>query len=201
MFGATPHEAFVLTLAIALVLISGASLWAQTAAPQERGGAIRGTVQSGGSLLPGVTVTAANTLTGEKAITSTDVNGGYALRVLANGRYVVRAQMAAFAALTHEVVVNESNRAAQADFELILSSRAVEIEQKEQKQAAASTASHGFQSLSLTQGEGSSNGAEGGANASSDANGFDASVAGMNASAATESVSYHRATVPQPSRT
>ena len=183
-------RAFVLTLAIALVLISGASLWAQTAAPQEQGGAIRGTVKSGGSLLPGVTVTAANTLTGEKAITSTDVNGGYALRVLANGRYVVRAQMAAFAALTHEVVVNESNRAAQADFELILSSRAVEIEQKEQKQAAASTASHGFQSLSLTQGEGSSNGAEGGANASSDANGFDASVAGMNASAATESVSY-----------
>jgi trimeric autotransporter adhesin len=182
---------FIFAVGLVLALISAASLSAQTAAPPEQGGTIRGAVKSGGSVLPGVTITAANSLTGEKATTSTDVNGGYALRVPANGRYVVRAQMAAFAPLTHEVVLNESNRAVQSDFEIVLLSRAQEMEQKEQKQAAApSTAAHGFQSLSLSQGEGSSNNPEGGANAGSDANGFDASVAGMNSSAATESVSY-----------
>jgi hypothetical protein len=175
---------------VALILSSVASLSAQTAAAPEKGGTIRGAVKSGGSVVPGVTVTAANTLTGEKAITSTDVNGGYALRVPVNGRYVVRAQMAAFAPLTHEVVINETNRAVQADFEIVLLSRAQEIDQKEQNQAAASTATRGFQSLSLNQGDGSSNGAEGSANAGSDSSGFDASMAGMNAAAATESVSY-----------
>ncbi len=172
---------FALVLSLPLDLLSG-----QIATPADHGGTIRGTVKSGGTILPGVAITAANTLTGQKAITSTDVNGGYVLHVPANGRYVVRAQMAAFAVLTHEVVINDSARSAQADFELILLSRAQEIEQKEQKQAAASATTHGFQSLSLTQGEAGENVATTG----SDTAGGDASMAGMNASAATESVSF-----------
>ena len=173
------------------------ALSAQTTAPDEaagtiQGGTIRGVVKSGGTIVPGVAVTASNTLTGQKAVTSSDVNGGYVLNVPANGRYVVRAQMAAFAPLTREVLINDSNHSVQADFELILQSRAQEIEQKEQKQAAASNATRGFQSLSLTQGEGagSAGGAGNSASASSDAIAADASMAGMGASTATESVSF-----------
>src|SRR3984957_8500953 len=173
--------ALAIALALSLPAFSG-----QTAAPADQGGTIRGAVKSGGTVVPGVAITAANTLSGQKAITSTDANGSYVLHVPANGRYVVRAQMAAFAVLTHEVLINDSARSVQADFELILLSRVQETEQKEQKQATASRTARGFQSLSLTQGEG----AENGANAASDAGGADASTAGINASAATESVSF-----------
>lgn len=178
------------TFLLVLFLVPVSALAWQTSAPAGQGGTIQGFVKSGGVVIPGVTVTASNTLTGQKAVTSTDVNGGYVLRVPANGRYVVRAQMAAFAPLTREVLINEDTRAVQADFELILLSRAQEIEQKEQKQAAA-TATRGFQSLALTQGEdaGALSGAENGANRGSDTSGLDNAVPGMSASSATESVS------------
>ncbi|HUK88478.1 MAG TPA: carboxypeptidase-like regulatory domain-containing protein, partial [Terriglobales bacterium] len=61
------------------------------------GGDIQGVVRSGNMPLPGVAISAANTLTGQKAVTSTDLDGSYALHVPADGRYVVRAQLAAFA--------------------------------------------------------------------------------------------------------
>jgi trimeric autotransporter adhesin len=183
---------FRLLLALLLALISAGALHAQTPAPAEQGGTIHGTVKSGGSIVPGVTITATNTLTGQKAVTSTDINGGYILRVPANGRYVVRAQMPAFASLTREALINDGTRMVESDFELILASRAQEIEQKEERQqrqaAAAGTGTRGFQSLSLTQGEGAAS-VSASENAGDTAN-LDSSVAGMNASSATESVSY-----------
>ena len=57
------------------------------AAPQENvqpGGDISGVVKSGNLALPGVTVTAAHTLTGKKTVTSTDVDGSYFLHVVSN---------------------------------------------------------------------------------------------------------------------
>ncbi len=58
-----------------------------TAAPQ--GGTIKGTVKASGVPLPGVAVTATNTLTGKKYATTTDIDGAFMMAVPRNGRYVV----------------------------------------------------------------------------------------------------------------
>src|ERR1700690_3526642 len=100
-----PLWADALLLAVALL---GAPAWvrAQSSAPPASaaavsGGSIHGLVKSGNMPIPGATITAMNTLTGQKAVSWTGVDGTYAVQVPANGRYVVRTQMAAFAPLTH----------------------------------------------------------------------------------------------------
>jgi hypothetical protein len=87
-------------------------------------GEITGFVKSGSLPLPGVTVSAANSLTGKKYMTSTDPDGSFRIAVGGRGRYVVRAEFSAFAPVTQEVVINEQNRAAKADLTMILFSRA-----------------------------------------------------------------------------
>ena len=67
---------------------------------------VHGTIKSGATPLPGVTITATNTLTGKRFTTATDVNGNYSLAIAGRGRYVVRADFAAFAAVTKEVVIS-----------------------------------------------------------------------------------------------
>lgn len=81
----------------------GAAATAQAAAS---GGVIRGTVKAGTVPLPGVAVTATNTLTGKKYSTSTDVAGAFAMWIPRNGRYVMRTELAAFAPETKEVLLN-----------------------------------------------------------------------------------------------
>ena len=182
---------------LCLVLLAGASL-AQTTPPATtapapvQGGVIRGVVKAGNMLLPGVTVTAENTLTGQKVTTSTDVDGSYVLQVPANGRYVVRTQFAAFAPLTHEVLINAENRTAQADMEMILLSRAQQAAAQEQKAeaqalgaAAAGAGGRGFQSLSLSQSAGAEEGAGNGVEQIAPAG---MPVPGMADNGATESV-------------
>ncbi len=87
------------------------------------GGMVRGIVKSGSTPLPGVTVTATNTLTGKRYITVTDVHGIYAMRIPKNGRYVVRVELAAFGAQTKEALLNASNRQQALDFTMMLASR------------------------------------------------------------------------------
>lgn len=124
------------------------------------GGDIRGLVKSGTTPLPGVTVTAANTLTGQKGVTATDLNGTYSLHVPASGRYVVRAQMAAFAPATQEAVIHAANPAARVDFELVLLSRVRQQPEAGSDQQAL-LGGRGFQNLPLTQGENGGNGDRG----------------------------------------
>ncbi len=178
-------------IAAAFVLLVALGGFASAQTPPAAGGDISGFVKSGNMPLPGVTVSAANTLTGQKAVTSTGDDGGYALHLAANGRYVVRAEMAAFAAATHEVLINAQNRSARVDLDLVLLSRAQQqqtAEEQQQRQAAAAT-NRGFQSLAVMQ---SALGAE------SESTGFNGSeqslpaglqVPGMSAESATESVS------------
>jgi hypothetical protein len=167
---------------------------AQSPASSAKGGIIHGLVKSGNMPLPGVTITATNTLTGQKATTWTDVTGHYVLEVPANGRYVVRAQMDAFAPLTNEVLINDSNRNAQSDLEMVLLSRAPKAAASDELQAqiasalgggeGGAAAARGFQSLALAQTEG----------ASAQGAGLDQvvpegmPVPGMSSEAATESV-------------
>ena len=119
------------------------------------GGRLHGVVKSGNVPLPGVTVTAQNTLTGKRYSTTTDIAGAWTLTIPQNGRYVVRTQFAAFAQGAQEALLNATNRDQALNFDLTLASRAV---QQEQQQAAQSNqvaqairqlAGNGAQSLNL----------------------------------------------------
>jgi hypothetical protein len=70
------------------------------------GGKLHGTVKSGNIPLPGVTVTAQNTLTGKRYSTTTDITGAWLLTIPQNGRYVIRTQFAAFAVGSQEALLN-----------------------------------------------------------------------------------------------
>jgi hypothetical protein len=117
------------------------------------GGTITGTVKAGAVPLPGVGVTATNTLTGKKYATTTDVNGSFAMAIPRNGRYVVRAELAAFATETKEVLINAAGEnggepAQVAEFGLQLASRAQQAEQ--QATATSAGVARGLQELSVT---------------------------------------------------
>ena len=86
-------------------------------------GTIRGTVQTGAIPLPGVAITATNTLTGKKYATTTDTTGAYAMTIPKTGRYVVRAELAAFAPVSNEVRITAEATDQPAEFKLELASR------------------------------------------------------------------------------
>ena len=98
------------------------------AAGTQGGGTIRGVVKAGTTPLPGVSVTATNTLTGKKYATTTDENGAYAMTIPRTGRYVVRADLAAFAPVTSEVRLTAEATDQVAAFGLQLASRVAQAE-------------------------------------------------------------------------
>jgi trimeric autotransporter adhesin len=134
---------------LGLVAVLVPTLRAQESPPaaQPSSYQITGTVHSGKTPLPGVTLTASNTLTGKKYTAATISDGTFTFVGLPRGRYVVRAEFMGFAALTQEVVLNPENASGKADFELILASR--QQEETEQRSAAATNAGRGFQSLTM----------------------------------------------------
>jgi hypothetical protein len=125
------------------------------------GGTIRGSIKAGAIPLPGVAVTATNTLTGKKYATTTDITGTFAMAIPRNGRYVVRTELAAFASETKEALINAASENGGkpeqiVDFTMQLASR---VQQQEERQQTAQTAtsgslagavSRGIQSLSLS---------------------------------------------------
>lgn len=140
-------------------------------APGAPYGEITGTVKSGTTPLPGVTITAANSLTGKKFVTSSDVDGSFKLTVTGRGRYVVRAEFSAFAPVTQELVINDENRKGKADLTMILLSRAEKEAQQEQQKLAQQGAGNGrgMQQLQLNGGgdQGGASAGGGGADVSS----------------------------------
>jgi len=125
-----------------------------------QGGTISGTVKAGPIPLPGVAVTATNTLTGKKYATTTDVSGAFSMTIARNGRYVVKTELAGFAPATLEVLLNAAGenggKAAQvAEFSMQLASRVAAAEQAEQAASATGTATRlarGLQSLTVQDG-------------------------------------------------
>lgn len=99
------------------------------------GGVITGAVKAGQTPLPGVTVTAKNTLTGKQYVTATDTRGAFTLHIEEDGRYVVRADFAAFAGSTKEVLLHGGSAAQTGDFALVLASRQQQIDQAETNRA------------------------------------------------------------------
>src|SRR5258707_11476957 len=154
-------------MAVSLMMVG--TIWAQatpteqttpvqatsTPAVEASGGTITGTVKAGAVPLPGVGVTATNTLTGKKYATTTDVNGSFTMAIPRNGRYVVKAELAAFATETKEVLINAAGEnggkpAQVAEFGLQLASR---VQEQETRQTAATTSAgiaRGVQALSVT---------------------------------------------------
>jgi len=133
------------------------------ASAEIQGGTIRGTVIAGpadsksqGVPLPGVAITATNSLTGKKYTTSTDIDGSYALAIPRNGRYVIRAELAAFAATTQEVLLNATTHAGTAAFHMELASRVAARDAAAGAEAStglnAQTLSRGLQSLGIASG-------------------------------------------------
>jgi len=142
---------------------------AQGSAIATQGGTIAGRVvagavgKGGGVPLPGVAITAMNSLTGRKYATTTDIDGEYAMAIPRNGRYVVRAQLTGFADVTQEVVLNgvQAEAANQGitivpkatDFGLQLASRVAAAEAQQATGAGgAMGAQGGLQGLSLNAG-------------------------------------------------
>ncbi len=120
-----------------------------------QGGTISGTVKSGTIPLPGVAVTATNTLTGKKYATTTDITGAFSMAIPKNGRYVVRAELAAFASVTQEVLVNAESlnggKPAQvADFGMQLASR--QAAEESQPATVSGAIARGLQSLNVQRG-------------------------------------------------
>ncbi len=149
---------------------------------------MRGTIKAGVTPLPGVTVTASNTLTGKKVSTATSPDGSFALTLPSRGRYVIKAEQAAFAPSTKEVVITPETPQATVDADLMLASRAQMLAAQQQQgaaqQVAAALANRGMQSLSVTE---SDNGGIPSADTSGQTGGLPLNGAG--ADAPTESVS------------
>ena len=147
---------------------------AQVATAATAGGTLHGVIKSGNVPLPGVAVTATNTLTGKKIATTTDITGAWSMSIPQNGRYVIRAEFAAFAASTHEALLNANAHDQTVNFELTLASRVAQQDAREAQgqagqiaQALQQIGANGAQSLSLLNSLGSgTDAAEGGTTAS-----------------------------------
>src|SRR5450631_2653528 len=122
---------------------------------QVAGGKLHGHVKSGTTPLPGVTVTAQNSLSGKRYSTTSDITGAWSMTIPQNGRYVIRTQFAAFAQGAKEALLNGTSHDATVDFELMLASRAAQQEQQQDAQSAQVSqairqlAGNGAQSLNL----------------------------------------------------
>jgi hypothetical protein len=196
-----PEFIFQIFFLFHLAVFHAQLLRAQTAALPAAGRTIHGIVKSGSMPIPGAGVSAANAATKEQVNSSTDVDGSYVLHIPADGSYSVRAQMPAFAAATREVVLDASHQDQQANFDLVLLSRANEArtdgtraENNKEPQRRANASGRGFQNLSVFQSDAGQDSAGGASGNSSSGNSMSAvapagmPVPGIAPDSATESV-------------
>ena len=118
------------------------------------GGRLHGVVKSGGIPLPGVTVTAQNTLTGKRYSTTTDITGAWSLTIPQNGRYVVRTQFAAFAAGSQEALLNATSHDQTVNFDLMLASRAAAQQARQGDESGTALDAAGAQAIRQLAGNG-----------------------------------------------
>ena len=115
-------------------------------------GTLEGKVKSGNTPIPGATVTATNPATGQKVVGWTQPDGSYKLALPAAGEYVVRAQMAAFAAATQRINISTSNQHPRLDLQITLLSRAQNTTGGTRARVGG-LGNAGFQALSVLAGE------------------------------------------------
>jgi len=112
------HRLFV----IAALVAANIAVLAQTQKPAARA-VLQGLVQSTGTPIPGATVTATHSTTNQQAVTSTDLNGRYQLRLPEMGNYNVEVTMPAFATAAKSAVAADASLPTRLDFDLVLASR------------------------------------------------------------------------------
>ena len=175
-------------LSAALLLFWGCLGWGQSPpapapAPVRT---IQGVVRSGKIPLPGATVTAVNRATGQKVVGWTQPDGSFKLSLPADGEYVVRVQMAAFATAMSRVNVGPSNQNPHVDLEMVLLSRSESPSGNAPGRFGGNGAGNrGFQALSVFQGEG---GTDQGVNGGDSVTPTGVPVPGVPPTVATESV-------------
>jgi hypothetical protein len=152
-----------------------------------------GLAHKGGSALPGVAVTATNSLTGHKYTTTTDVDGAYSMTIPKDGRYIVRAELAAFATVTQEVLLNANSEhggkpEVTADFGLELASRVEAAASRQEGAGSAQEQALGAGLQSLSPGGSEAGGGLSSGGQSSGAQATDASTNTQDASAALPSL-------------
>ncbi|HEX8710643.1 MAG TPA: carboxypeptidase-like regulatory domain-containing protein, partial [Terracidiphilus sp.] len=131
--GSMIAEAYAQSPAVAPPSAASAATRTQTSV----GGKLHGVVRSGKIPLPGVTVTAQNTLTGKRYSTVTDIKGAWSMTIPLDGRYVIRTEFAAFAPVSEEALLNATGRDRLLDIQLILASRAADEEQQQARAPGA----------------------------------------------------------------
>lgn len=152
-------------LAVGILVTGGAAAGAQSSVPAAAavpatsaetiaGGRLHGLVKSGKIPLPGVTVTAQNTITGKRYSTVTDVNGKWSMTIPLDGRYVIRTEFAAFAPASDVALLNATGRDRTVDMELMLASRAALQEQQQARAGAAGGDPAGQQAFQQMDGNG-----------------------------------------------
>ena len=141
------------------------------------GGVLHGVVKSGTIPLPGVAITATNTLTGKKFATTTDITGAWSMTIPQNGRYVIRTEFTAFAASTHEALINATNRDQTVNFDLSLASRMAQQDAQAEGQAQSQQITQAMRQLGI-------NGTQSLSLISSLASGTDAAEGGTSAAGA-----------------
>jgi len=164
-----------------ILFFLGSCLLAQEPESATRSFSISGVVRSGTTPIPGATVAATDSAE-HQTVTSTDLDGSYAVQVPAQGHYTLRVEMSAFAPITREIVV--AGTVAKADIGLVLLSRAQQPGHPE-RLATRDGASRGFQSLAVMQAEA---GDTGYGNASDQVIPLGMPMPGVDPNAATESV-------------
>ena len=148
---------------VVLVVIFGPHLWAQASpqvsSPSASGRTIHGIVKSGNMPIPGAGISAANATTKEQVSTSTDVDGSYSLRIPPMGsiRYECRWQHLPRARRKWCWIATHPD--VQANFELILLSRAQETRSEQRAgERGAGVASRVFPSSRVRTGQDAANG-------------------------------------------
>jgi hypothetical protein len=145
---------------------------------------IAGIIRSGNVPLPGATVTATNAANGQKVVGWTALDGSYAIQVPTAGHYRIGVEMIAFAPATLEVDAKDAST--RLEIEIALASRGEHGTRTEEAMTAAGT--HGFQSLSVVEGEAGRNFGNSGAGEEVAPAGMP--IPGVDQNSATESISY-----------
>ena len=163
---------------------------AQTSSPRPAG-EVFGMVRSGAMAVPGASVTATDTDTGSRVVSTSNSDGSYTLP-LGAGDYSVQVEMTAFATATREVVINKAVARVRADFDLVLQSRV--------RQFPGGSRFPGMVQPGARAGTGmpamlSANGEEGNGSQADQLVPQDMPVPGMTANGATESVAVSGGTV------
>jgi trimeric autotransporter adhesin len=111
---------FAIAAACLVVAFRSVAPSAQTAA----GCAVRGTIASGRTVLPGVVVSVLDADNRALDVSASAADGTYTLRIPGPGRYTVKAEFTAFAAITRELTADQSSCDQRLDLSMTLASRA-----------------------------------------------------------------------------